>query len=100
MTRWNSDWKAAGVAEVLLATGSVDTESTNELGKTTLMGAFAGGKLDPRKVPTKNGADTPKTTHVSEHDEPACLISTGFPAQDVKMRDALLEFNYAMKRPV
>ena len=100
MTRWNSDWKAAEVAEVLLATGMVDIESRNELGNTALMGAFAGGKLDLCKVLIRNGADVSKIIHVSEHDEPACLISTGFPVQDVKMRDALLGFSHAMRRAV
>lgn len=97
MTRWNSDYKATEVADVLLATGLVNIESTNDFGRTPLMGAFTSGQLDLCKLLIRNGADLSKIIHVSEHDEPACLISTGFPARDIKMRDALLKFSHETK---
>jgi len=100
MTKWNSDYKATEVAEELLATGLVDIESTNEFGMTPLMGGFSASKLDLCKLLIRYGADLYKVIHVSEHDEPACLVSTGFPAQDVKMRNALLGFSYTIKRTV
>lgn len=91
LTKWNGDKKAAEIAEVILATQSVDIENTNDNGDTPLMGAFKHLKLELCKVFIRNGADISKIIRISENNEPICLVSSGFPTKDIEMRDALLK---------
>ena len=97
VAKWNSDYRGAGVAEVLLATGRVDVESKLQSGQTPLMGAFRFGRLELCKVLVRYGADMSKIIHVSEHGSPVCLVSCGFLVKDAELRDALLEFSRATK---
>ncbi|KAF2102819.1 hypothetical protein NA57DRAFT_71804 [Rhizodiscina lignyota] len=98
MTRENSDDKAADVAEVLLATGLVDIESTNDFDKTPLMGAFKSQKLELCKVLVRHSADISKIIDFSEHNSPICRVSSGFPVTDAENRDVLAKLYDEMKR--
>ena len=98
MARWNSNHSAAKVAENLQDTPLVDIESTDRYGSIPLMNTFASRKLELCKLLIRYGADLSKDIYVFEYNEPACLVSTGFPAEEVFMLEALLYFSHSIER--
>jgi hypothetical protein len=97
MTKLNEDSRAAEVARVLLATGTVAIDATDEYEGTALTGAFRYCKLELCKVLIGHGADMSRIIRFDEHGEPVCVTSCGFPARDEELQDALLEFSCTQK---